>query len=413
MTENPTARVDGPTESDVDEALARYGRDIYNDFDFDDPAFGDNLDDILDDLVEKCPVARGKVGEGYWVVSRHKLVREIGQNWKTFSSANGVFPNRPEGQPFIYPEECDPPRHTSWRKVLNPFMTPKAVAQYDTVIRADANQLIDSFIDQGECEFISSFASKLPGWAFFKNVLGVPIEDLDKLVDEFDAGTFGPLEERAGHWQFLFEYLGQYLKTRSEQPPRGDMVDAIAAGVENQDGSPAPFEDRIAVLVNMCFGGISTTAYVMASGMRFLAENPDQLQRLLDNRDLVPRAVEEFARVFSPGIALARTCTQDVEIGGTQMKEGDVVTILYSASSRDPRVIDNPKTVDIGRETVLHSAFGIGPHRCVGSNLARVELRATFEEWLNRIPDFRVKKGTEPVYETGIVRNMKELHLVW
>ena len=125
------------------------------------------------------------------------------------------------------------------------------------------------------------------------------------------------------------------------------------------------------------------------------------------------RSVLGALRVFPPVVALGRTCTRDVEVLGTQMKEGDFVLLGYGAASRDPRVVENPTKIDIGRDTVLHSAFGVGPHRCIGSNLARLELRATFEEWLKRIPDFGIKPGTQPSYETGILRTMKELHLVF
>jgi len=404
-----------PSAADVDEAIARYGRDIYHDFDLDAPVFNEKLFDILDDLVEKCPVARSNVGTGFWLVAQNKLVREVGQNWRTFSAAGGYMPNRPEGLPFLFPEESDPPLHTAWRTALNPFMGPAAIKDYDAAIRADANALIDRFIDRGECEFISEMGALLPGWAFFKNVLGVPIEDLDKLVDGVERGTFAPdLTERGEAFAFVFSYLGDYLKQRSQEPPRGDMVDMIAAGVEYDDGNPAPWADRVSVLVDMTFGGIATTTYVMAGALHWLAENPDARKLLVSDPDTyMPRAIEEFARVFPPVIALGRTCTKDVELGGQQLKKGDFVMMVYGGASRDPRVIEDPKRIDITRETVLHSAFGVGIHRCIGSNLARMELRATFEEWLKRIPEYRVKEGTAPVYETGYLRSMRSLHLAW
>jgi cytochrome P450 len=410
-----------PAESD-DEALRRkcgeemkkrYGRDMFYDFDIDDPQFGDNLFPILDAMLDKCPVVRSNVGTGYWMVSRNSDIRRIGQDWRTFSSAKGYQPNRPAGLPYLLPEESDPPKHTAWRDVLNPHLSPKAVANYDAQIRKDANTLIDAFIDRGECEFISEFAAKLPGWAFFKNVLGVPIDDLDLLVDGVNNGTFAPREERAGHFAKVFEYLGKYLALRRDQPPRGDMVDTIAKGVEYEPGVPCPWEDRVSILVDLTFGGIATTTYVMAGSLHYLATNPGARDALVDNPDLMERAVEEFVRVFPPVVALGRTCTRDVEVAGTQIKAGDFVMLNYAASSRDPRVVQNPTTIDITRESVLHSAFGVGVHRCIGSNLARLELKATFEEWLKRIPNFALKGGTQPTYETGILRVMKQLYLVF
>ncbi len=395
------------------DVAARYGRDMFNDFDLDDPIFNDRFFDVLDDLVAHCPVARSNVGEGYWVVNRQADVRRVGQDHRTFSSAKGYQPNRPEGLPYLYPEESDPPIHTAWRQALNPHLAPKAVNPYAEQIRADANTLIDRFIDRGECEFVSEFGAKLPGWAFFKNVLGVPIDDLDMLVDAVERGTFSPPEERAGHFAKIFTYLDEYLAIRKEQPPRGDMVDTIAAGVTYEDGTPSAWSDQVSILVDLTFGGIATTTYVMAGAIHHLAINAAVRETLVDNPELMAGAVEEFVRVFPPVVALGRTCTRDVEVAGTQMKEGDFVMLNYGAASRDPRVVANATEIDISRQAVLHSAFGVGVHRCIGSNLARLELKATFEEWLKRIPDFALKPGTEPVTETGILRTMKDLHLVF
>jgi cytochrome P450 len=331
--------------------VGRYGRDMFNDFDIDDPKFNEHFFEILDDMVAHCPVVRSNVGEGYWMVTRQEDVRRVGQDWKTFSSAKGYQPNRPEGLPYLYPEESDPPQHSAWRRALNPFLSPKGVANYEDTIRADCNTLIDRFIDRGECDFVAEFGAKLPGWAFFKNVMGTPIEDLDKLVAGVENGTFAPPEERAGHFAFVFEYLGDYLEFRKDQPPRGDMVDLIAAGVEYENGEMAPWDHRVSVIVDLTFGGIATTTYVMAGAMHYLARTQGAREALVDNPDMIPRAVEEFARVFPPVVALGRICTRNVEVAGTEMKEGEFVMLGYGAASRDPRVIENPAEIDITRET--------------------------------------------------------------
>lgn len=396
-----------------DELIEKYGRDIFIDFDFDAPVFNERMHDILDDMLAHCPVARSNSGTGFWVVSRNEDVRRVGQDWRTFSSAKGYMPNRPEDLPYLMPEESDPPIHTAWRNVLNPHLAPKAVVQYDEPIRADVNALIDRFIDRGNCEFISEFGALLPGWAFFKNILGVPIDDLDKLVESVELGTFAPPEERAGHFSYIFEYLADYLKQRAKEPERNDIVNTILKNVEYPDGNKAPFEHQVSILVDITFGGIATTTYVMGSAIHHLANNPDDRRALVEDSAVVDQAIEEFARIFPPVVALGRTCTRDVEVAGTQMSEGDFVMLAYAASSRDPRAVEDAPTLDIHRKNVLHSAFGVGPHRCIGSNLARVELRAFLEEWLKRIPDFRVRPGTEPRYETGFLRSMRELHLEW
>jgi cytochrome P450 len=409
---NPEVKVEAGAPSAA-ELKAKFGRDIFRDFDYDDPGFNKHFIDTLDTQQRHCPVARSNVGTGYWWVTRNEDVRRIGQDFKTFTNSKGYQPNRPEGLPYLYPEECDPPRHTAWRNLLNPHLAPATVAGYEARIREDVNTLIDRFIDKGHCEFIGEFGAILPGWAFFKNILGVPVEDLAMLVNGVEQGTFAPPAERPAHFAKVFEYLGAYLEQRSKEPPRGDMVDSILAGVTYENGEAAPWDHKLSVLVDITFGGIATTTYVMGSVLHHLATHPADREALVDNPGMMPNAVEEFSRVFPPIVGLARACTRDVEVAGTEMKEGDFVMLAYSASSRDPRVVENPHKIDITRDSVLHSTFGVGPHRCIGSNLARLELRATFEEWLKRIPDFALKAGTAPIYETGFLRSMRSLHLVW
>lgn len=396
-----------------DQLKEYFGRDVFKDFDYEDPEFNKQMYEVLDTQLEHCPVSRSNKGAGYWWVTRNEDIRKVGQNWKTFTSTKGYQPNRPEGLPFLYPEESDPPRHTAWRNALNPFLSPNACKDYEPQVRQDVNDLIDRFIDRGECEFISEFGSILPGWAFFKNVIGVPVEQLSGLVEGVEKGTFLPGDEKIPHMQGVFATLEAYLKQRAEEPPRGDMVDAILKGVEYEDGRPAPWEHKLSVLVDLTFGGIATTTYVMASALNHLANNPSDRKLLIENPGMMGNALEEFARVFPPIVGLGRTATQDTELNGQQIKEGDFVMMAYSAGSRDPRVVDDPTRIDITRESVLHTTFGVGPHRCIGSNLARVEIATTLSEWLRRIPDFSVKPGTQPIYETGFLRSMRRLELVW
>jgi cytochrome P450 len=397
----------------ADELKEKFGRDIYRDFDYDDPRFNTQFNEVLESHLQHCPVARSNVGTGFWWVSRNEDVRKCAQDWKTFSNAGGYQPNRPEGLPFLYPEESDPPRHTAWRNALNPHLSPTTVAGYEDAIRSDCNELIDKFINKGECEFISEFGAVVPGWAFFKNILGVPIKDLAMLVEGVEMGTFAPPEERPHHMGIVFDYLGNYLTQRAKEPPRGDMVDTILKGVTYEDGTEAPWDHKLSVLVDICFGGIATTTYVMASALNHLATHPNDRKLLASNLSMMPNAVEEFARVFPPIVGIGRTCTRDVTVAGTEMKKGDFLMLAYSASSRDPRAVADAAKVDVTREGVLHTTFGAGPHRCIGSNLARLELRIVLEEWLKRIPEFSLKPGTEPVYLTGFLRSIRKLEFVF
>jgi cytochrome P450 len=395
-------------------ALERYGRDIFGDFDINAECMKDNLENVVEDLLERCPVAHSNVGPGYPVFARQADVRRIGQDWKTFSSASGAFElvNDRQG-PLLLPDESDPPKHTAWRRPLNPYFGPAAIGRYEAGIRADANELIDAFIDGGKCDAVAEFAAKLPGWAFFKNILHVPVEDLEMLVDGVHKGTFDLPERRAGHLGRVYAYLDEYLRQRATEPKRGDVVDLLVEGVTYEDGTKSPWEDRVSVLLTLTFGGISTSTFVMAGGLHHLATHVEDRRKLIRRPELSSRAVEEFIRVFPAAVALGRRCTRDVQVAGRQLKAGDWVMLLYGAASRDPEVVERPREIDIERETVVHSAFGVGLHRCLGSNFARLDIRCAIEEWLRRIPNFDVAPGFVPEFDAGVLRNMKRLDLVF
>jgi cytochrome P450 len=391
-------------------ASQKFNRDMFQDFDIEDPEFNAKFYDVLDEFVSECPVAHSKVGSGYHLINRYEDVKRAGQDWRTFSSAKGFLPNRPPQMPMLPPEECDPPYHNHWRTVLNPFFKPEAVEAFEDSIRREANVLIDAFADRGECDFVPEFSSQLPGNAMFKNLLGLPAEDIPMLIKTMDAGFYGPIEERAGNLGKAFAYLGEYLGRRKDEPSRGDLIDTIAAGVE-LDGEPCPWADRVGILLDLALGGIVTATFVMSGGVYHLATHPADRAALAADPGLIPQAAEEFIRYYPPVVALGRSVTKDVEVAGYQFKEGDFVLLNYASASRDPEALENPGELDIHRKRVPHSAFGVGVHRCIGAHLARLELKITFEEFLRRIPDFRMKPGAEPVYETGILRSMKSLPL--
>jgi len=238
----------------------------------------------------------------------------------------------------------------------------------------------------------------------------VPVEDLPDLFSNIDKGTFGPLAERPTHFVKVLNYLNDYLKMRSEAPPRGDVVDVVNAGVL-KDGEPCPWEDKVAIVLDLVFGGLATTTHVMTAAVNHLARSDDDRRALVADPSIVETAVEEFVRMLPPVVAPARVVTKDTELGGVALKAGEWITLNYAASSRDPAVTPNALTLDIRRQGIVHSAFGVGPHRCLGSNLARLELRVTVEEFLRRIPEFSIKPGTEPTYETSQLRTMTSLHL--
>lgn len=407
-----------PLESDDPELsserlIERFGRDFYRDFDIDDVNLNTHFHEVIDLMVQKCPVARSEVGTGYYVFSKEETVRRIGQDWQTFSSAKGYLPNRPDDAPLMIPVEQDPPDHSAWRKALNPHMSPQVMDAIRPDVRREVNLLIDNCIDRGECEFIEEMAGVLPGRAFFVYVLGVPVDELSTLVHDVERSLFGPMDERTAYHTKVYGYLDDFLRAREKMPPQGDIVDTILKGVTYGDGSEAPWDHKVSVVYDLTYGGISTTIYVIGSIARHLADHPDARQQLLDHPEWIENAIEEFVRVYSPVVAMGRTCMRDAEVDGVQLKKDDFVMLGYSGAGRDPRTINNPKHLNFAEPTIHHPTFGVGPHRCIGSHLARMEMAVFVEEWLKRIPHFQVKAGTEPVYETGFLRAMSLLYLEW
>jgi cytochrome P450 len=259
----------------------------------------------------------------------------------------------------------------------------------------------------------------------FDHIVPVPADDIAMLFERIDTGTWGTPTERPRAFQQLHEYCNAFLARRATEPARGDVIDAILAGVVRNGGSrtpdrvqerdaPASFEDKSSVLLDVIFGGLVTTTHVMCAGMHYLATHPESRRALAEDPLMVPQAVEEFIRYYQPTIGVAREVMCDVQVAETKLEKGDIVMLNFGAANRDPNAVEHPGDVDIRRSPFLQMSFGVGPHRCMGSHLARLNLRVAIEEFLRRIPEFEVKPGTEPTLRTwtGHV-TMGDLHLIF
>lgn len=391
------------------------GRNHFNDFDLDSKEFSENFESIVSALHTQCPVARSEVHGGYWVVSGFEDIRRISQDWETFTSTNGYEPNRSgDDNARLYPLEIDPPYQTRWRQKLGHYFSPGEIASRKESVRQNVNQLVDNFIQDGRCEFIGAFAAHLPGRVFFSTMLGVPLSDLPHLQQAADDAVRGPFEGRPEGWNRVGAYLDNYMKERISQPKRGDFVDAILDGVLTDDGEPAPWNHKVFVMVDMLAGGLATTTFLLSGVAHFLATHPDEARRLADDPALRPGAIEEIIRIYSSILALGRTATKDTEVAGQKINKGDMVMLSYAAASRDPRIFDNPDTIDIDRKIQTNIAFGYGPHRCIGQHLARLQGLTTLDELLRRLPDLRVEEGLAPTFtHSTVTRDMSELPLVF
>jgi cytochrome P450 len=385
------------------------GRDHFRDFDLDSAEYNEHYDEVNQALLEGCPVARSEVGIGYYVVSRQADVRRVAQDWQTFSSEDGMYPNRPEGMPPVLPEEIDPPYQTNWRKALNKYFTPKRVVAMEEPVRRQVNALIDGFVEDGEADLVKQFAALLPGRIFFAVLLEAPLEDLDRMVVVVDDAIMGPIDEQGAAWEALHLYIEGYLKKRQDEPPRDDFIDAILVGVDGADGEPCSWDDRVNVATLFLSGAVGTTASAIGGMVRHLAENPGLRQWLNANPEAHDKAVEEFLRLYPPATILSRTATTEVEVAGHEFEEGDRVCVNYAAACRDPRVYECPAEFDVRRDQTQSTVFGLGPHRCIGAHVARLEIKMALQELLRRLPDFSIKQGSELTYSTGLLRILDSL----
>jgi cytochrome P450 len=391
------------------------GRNHFTDFDLDSEEFSDNFAEVVSAVHQGCPVARSEALGGYWVVSGFDDIRSVAQDWKTWTNTAGYEPNRVgDDNARLYPLEIDPPYQTRWRALLGEYFSPRTIRTRKDSVRENVTALLDTFIEDGKCDFNDQFAAHLPGRVFFSTMLGVPLEDLPYLQKAANDAICGPFEGRQEGWNKVGAYLQDYMRQRQQEPPRGDFVDAILTGVETDDGGPAPWEHKVFVMVDMLAGGLVTTAFLLGGIAHVLATRPEERRQLIGDPSLREGAVEEVVRVYASILALGRTATRDTEIAGHKIKKGEMVMLAYSAGARDPRHFEHPHELDIRRQISTNIAFGYGPHRCIGSHLARLQALTTMEELLRRMPDLRLADDRGPtMHHSTVTRDMRNLRLVF
>lgn len=388
---------------------------VLESFDLDSTAFTENYDQVLEGMVTRCPIVHSEVAGGYWVVSRYEDVRECAQKWDVFSNEGGFEPGRGgEGGAKLYPVELDPPYQTRWRQALGPYFNARVITRKSDDIRLQITSLIDGFIEKGSCDFVDEFAAHLPGRVFFSSFLGVPLSELPYIQEATDAAMRGPMEGRGDAWGRVAGFLDSYLRDREKQEPRDDFVDAILRGVPDKEGNPCSWEHKLFVIIDLLAGGIGTTTYLLAGMAYHLATHPDDREMLAKDESLHANAIEELIRYYAAIVALGRTATQDTEIVGQPIHKGDFVMLSFAAACRDPKVFEDPQRIDLTRKISFNPAFSFGPHRCIGSHLARLQGALTLKELLRRMPDLAVPAGAAPTYSNStITRNMDSLPLVF
>ncbi len=368
-----------------------------------EPEFATNPYTIADRLVAGPEIfyaigAHGPYATG-WMVTRYETVREVMTNPEIFSSRGFVGWAKLIGEDWDQiPLEVDPPAHLEYRMLLNPLFAPKRIEQLDAKIRALAINLIDAFAPRGECEFIEDFAKRFPIFIFLE-LMGLPLSEADKFMSWSHNLIHNPdMAAKASAVASIANYLRDVIADRRKRP-----TDDVAGFVVQADirGRKLSEDELIGVLFLFFNAGLDTVLAALGWQFRYLAETPAAQERLRADPAQIPLALEELMRAFST-VPPSRICTRDVEFHGIQMKKGDRVMCPTMVVNRDPREFPNADQVIFGRESNRHIAFGSGPHRCMGSHLARRELRIAYEEFLGRIPPFRIRPGAEVTAYDGI-----------
>jgi cytochrome P450 len=362
-------------------------------FDYLSPEFAGQLHPVLARMRNLCPVAHSDQYGGYWIVTRYDDVLRVAQDWETFSSALGV--SVPETQMTVQaiPEHIDPPLHRVYKRLINAYFTPGAVAPYEEPTRALVTRLIDEFIEAGTCDFLTDFARPFPGLAFFDLVLGAPSDELAEINDMATRASVPTSPDAAACWAGLNKWINAFVELRRSQPPRGDVVDAILhAEIE---GRPVTEEEIVGMILLLILGGLETTAGALGHFMIRFCQEPEIPALLRQQPELIPAAVEELLRLEGPFIAIGRTARHDAEISGHHIKQGEKVMIYWAAANRDDDEFPDAASFDVNRRQNRHIAFGAGPHRCAGSNLARLNLRVAVQELVSRLDNIRLLESPE------------------
>jgi cytochrome P450 len=376
-------------------------------FDIHAPELGADLHDRLARARQLCPVARSDVYEGgYWVATKYEDVLRIAQDWETWSNQLGISvgPDDDKGMDgmVIPPVTVDPPLQRTFKRLINRYFTPAAVAPWEAGTRALVTRLIDGFVERGECDFMDAFARPLPGLAFFDLALHAPSDDLEQVNDWATLASLSTDPGCADARVALGTWIAQFLARRREEGPQGDVVDAVLAA--DIDGRPIDDIEAIGAVMLLVLGGLETTAGVLGMAMLRFCEHPEIPELLRAEPERIPDAVEELLRLDGSFICIGRTARHDTELGGRPVKAGERVMIYWASANRDEDEFDHPDTFDIDRYANRHIAFGAGPHRCAGSNLARMNLRIAFEELTRRLTDVRLQPGAEITYHSAMNR---------
>ena len=383
-------------------------RDWAADFDHRDARWVENPYPIWDEMRSRCPVARSdRFEDGAYFASRYADVREIAYDSEHFSSRRVIVREKKIPPQPAPPITSDPPEHTPARKLLLPAFTPQAIARLEPRTRKICRELLDAIGSAGTCDAAVDYAQHIPV-RLIAHMLGVPEKDGDLFrrwihlileVGISDESVILPA------LQEMSAYFKEEIKRRGEHR-KDDLISFLLDA--KMDGQPLPPAHLIGTLRLLLIAGIDTTWSGIGASLWHLATHAVDRRSLAAEPSLMPTAIEEFLRAYAP-VTMAREVIKETTVGGCPFKEKAQVLLSFPAANRDPAEFADADKVLIDRAENRHAAFGLGRHRCLGSNLARLEMTVAVEEWLARFPEFRLAEGAQVTWSEGTVRGPRRL----
>ncbi len=365
-------------------------------FDHYDRALADDPFPTLREMREQCPVAHSDKHGGFWALTSYEAVYAAAHDHETYSSARGriTIPSATvpgEDDRRAVPIEMDPPDHRKYRALVMPYFSPQRVSEMEPDIRRLARELIDGFIETGKADLAQDYAIPMPMYIIC-GMLGIASDRWREFRDWIEKILMLGEDPKAAMEAVMHVggYLIGVLADRRENP-QDDLLSYLAhAEVE---GVRMSDEDLLGFALLLFGAGAETTTNSIGNTLTYLGRHPDVRQRLVEDPSLLDNAIEEFLRYDSPVFGLARTATADAELIGQHISKGDRLLLMWSAANHDQREFANADEVDIERFPNRHLAFGSGIHRCIGSHLARLELKVALQEILGRVPNYEINEA--------------------
>jgi cytochrome P450 len=388
--------------------------DWATDFDHTDPGWVADPYPIWDELRDRCPVAHTDRYGGAWLPVTHDLVCEVAYDSEHFTSRSVVVSERKPGDDappapvgLAPPITSDPPFHKIVRQMLLPAFTPKPIAALEPFTRQQCRELLAATEGKTTVDAATEYAQHIPVRVIVK-FLGFPVEDAG-LFRRFIRQVLEDVDRPPAEREAMFTEIDGYVDAQVGEHvahPRDDLTSfLLQAEIDGRKLSP---EHVRGTLLLMMIAGIDTTWSAIGASLWHLARHPADRERLVREPGQIDTAVEELLRAYAP-VTMGRLVAKDFDFHGYPLKEGDWLLLPFPAANRDPAVFDEPATVRLDRTSNRHAAFGLGRHRCLGSNLARMELRVALQEWLARYPDFGLADPAAVTWSAGQVRGPRTL----